>query len=100
MVTNRTSPIIIAGGGISGLTLANCLEKADIEYILLEANETVHPHVGASIGFFANGSRIFDQLGCFELMAKETCALRLSHSRYENGVRFATTDGMILVENR
>lgn len=58
--------VIIAGGGISGLALANMLEKAGVSYILLEAYEKIAPQVGASIGLQANGLRILDQLGCLE----------------------------------
>ncbi|CAO2653295.1 Nn.00g027060.m01.CDS01 [Neocucurbitaria sp. VM-36] len=100
MAPNRDFRVIIGGGGISGLTLANALEKAEIDYILLEARDTIHPQIGASIGLFANGGRIFDQLGCFEAISKETCALHISHSRYANGETFATSDGPVLLENR
>lgn len=61
--------IIIAGGGIAGLTLANMLEKFDVDYILLEAHSEIAPPVGASIGLFPNGLRILDQLGCYERIA-------------------------------
>ena len=100
MATPRGFRVIIGGGGISGLTLANSLEKAGIDYILLESRDTVHPQIGASIGLFANGCRIFDQLGCFDRIAAETCAIRVNHSRYANGKTFATSDGPILLEKR
>lgn len=58
--------VIIAGGSVSGLTLANALEKFDIDYILLEAYPSIAPQVGASIGILPNGFRILDQLGCYE----------------------------------
>lgn len=58
--------VIIAGGSVSGLTLANALEKFNIDYILLEAYPSIAPQVGASIGILPNGFRILDQLGCFE----------------------------------
>jgi 2-polyprenyl-6-methoxyphenol hydroxylase-like FAD-dependent oxidoreductase len=58
--------IIIAGGGIAGLTLANMLEKFDIDYLLLESHRKIAPAVGASIGLFPNGLRVLDQLGCYE----------------------------------
>ncbi|KAB8216022.1 hypothetical protein BDV33DRAFT_207725 [Aspergillus novoparasiticus] len=61
--------IIIAGGGIAGLTLANMLEKFDFDYVLLEAHSKIAPPVGASIGLFPNGLRILDQLGCYERIA-------------------------------
>jgi 2-polyprenyl-6-methoxyphenol hydroxylase-like FAD-dependent oxidoreductase len=92
--------VIIAGGGIAGLTLANALEKAGIDYVLLEARDTITPKAGASIGFFANGSRILDQLGCFEDMEKETCALHRGRSRDKNGVQFHTQNGIKLYEVR
>jgi 2-polyprenyl-6-methoxyphenol hydroxylase-like FAD-dependent oxidoreductase len=58
--------VIIAGGGIAGLTLANALQHAGIDYVLLERREVIDPQVGASIGIMPNGNRILDQLGCFE----------------------------------
>ncbi|KAI4716833.1 FAD/NAD(P)-binding domain-containing protein [Aureobasidium sp. EXF-10727] len=58
--------VIIAGGGIAGLTLANALEQADIDYVLLERRNVIAPQVGASIGILSNGCRILDQLGCRE----------------------------------
>ncbi|KAH7016712.1 hypothetical protein EDB80DRAFT_826985 [Ilyonectria destructans] len=56
--------VIIVGGSVSGLSLANMLEKAGIRFVLLEANDDIAPQVGASIGLQPNGLRILDQLGC------------------------------------
>ncbi|KAH7144160.1 FAD binding domain protein [Dactylonectria estremocensis] len=58
--------IIIAGGGIAGLTLAVLLEKFDIDFVLLEAHDEIAPPVGASIGMMPNGLLILDQLGCYD----------------------------------
>ncbi|RSM08654.1 hypothetical protein CEP52_004613 [Fusarium oligoseptatum] len=58
--------IVIVGGSVSGLSLANMLEKFDIEYILLEAHSTIAPQLGASIGLLPSGLRILDQLGCYD----------------------------------
>ncbi|KAF2835087.1 FAD/NAD(P)-binding domain-containing protein [Patellaria atrata CBS 101060] len=58
--------IIICGGGIAGLTLANALQHASIDYILLEGRSEIAPQLGASIGMAPNGSRILDQLGCYD----------------------------------
>lgn len=60
--------VIIAGGGIAGLTLANCLERAGISYTLLESRSSIAPQVGASIGILPNGARILDQLGIFDIL--------------------------------
>ncbi|KAI1323102.1 FAD/NAD(P)-binding domain-containing protein [Xylariaceae sp. FL0255] len=66
MAPSRPFRIVIAGGGIAGLTLANMCEKFGLDYILLEAHSEIWPAVGASIGLFANGLYILDQLGCYE----------------------------------
>ncbi|KAF4966825.1 hypothetical protein FSARC_5540 [Fusarium sarcochroum] len=58
--------VIIVGGSVAGLSLANMLEKVGIRYIVLEAYGEIAPQVGASIGLQPNGLRILDQLGCAE----------------------------------
>ncbi|UQC81979.1 FAD binding domain-containing protein [Colletotrichum lupini] len=58
--------VIIVGGSVSGLSLANMLERLDVDYTLLEAYPNIAPQVGASIGLLPNGFRILDQLDCFE----------------------------------
>lgn len=58
--------VIIVGGSISGLSLANMLEKFGIEYIVLEGHSTIAPQLGASLGLLPSGLRILDQLGCYE----------------------------------
>ncbi|KAF5628110.1 FAD binding domain protein [Fusarium tjaetaba] len=58
--------VIIVGGSVSGLSLANMLEKFSIEYILLEAHPTIAPQLGASMGLLPGGLRILDQLGCYD----------------------------------
>ncbi|KAI8931125.1 hypothetical protein NX059_011479 [Plenodomus lindquistii] len=58
--------ILIAGGSIAGLTMANILERIGIDYLLLEKYNKIAPDLGASIGIFPNGFRILDQLGCHD----------------------------------
>lgn len=69
MASEKRFKIIIAGGGIHGLALANMLEQLDIDYVLLEARGHPTPEVGAGIGLFSNSLRILDQLGIFEKVA-------------------------------
>lgn len=57
--------VVIVGGSIAGLTLANMLEKFGIDFVVLEAYPEIAPQVGASIALFPNGLRILDQLGCY-----------------------------------
>ncbi|KAJ6506769.1 FAD binding domain-containing protein [Mycena sanguinolenta] len=58
--------VLIAGGSIAGLVLANMLEQVGIDFLVLEAYPEIAPQVGASIGFLPNGCRILDQIGCYD----------------------------------
>ncbi|KAJ8127759.1 hypothetical protein O1611_g5880 [Lasiodiplodia mahajangana] len=66
MSSKHPFKVIIAGGGITGLSLANMLERIGIDFVLLEARGDIHPPQGAGIGLMPNGSFIMDQLGCYE----------------------------------
>lgn len=57
--------VLIVGGSVAGLTLANILEQYGIEYTVIEKHRTIAPQVGASIGMLPHGSRILEQLGCY-----------------------------------
>ncbi|KAH7054186.1 hypothetical protein B0J12DRAFT_784266 [Macrophomina phaseolina] len=63
---NEKTQVIIVGGGVTGLVLALMLERLKISYFLLEAYPSVTPDVGASIGLFANGLGILEQLGVYD----------------------------------
>ncbi|CAG8178090.1 unnamed protein product [Penicillium salamii] len=58
--------VIIIGGSVAGLTLANILERYGVEYILLEKYKVIAPQLGASIGILPYGSQVLDQLGLHE----------------------------------
>jgi hypothetical protein len=77
--------VIIAGGGIAGLTLANALQHAGIDFVLLEGRSEIAPQVGASIGTFPNGSRILDQLGCYDEIWNMTAPLTVTGDHYGSG---------------
>lgn len=70
MAAKKPFTVIIAGGGIAGLTLALMFEKFEIDYVLLEAYKDLTPAVGASIGLMPNGLLILDQIGCYEAIKK------------------------------
>ncbi|KAI8649115.1 hypothetical protein NCS57_01447600 [Fusarium keratoplasticum] len=80
--------VIIVGGSVAGLSVANMLEQFDIDYVLLEAYPHIAPQVGASIGILPNGFRILDQLGCFEpiLDIAGECRYTLGSMRGSDGV--------------
>ncbi|KAF3053971.1 hypothetical protein E8E11_000876 [Didymella keratinophila] len=66
MSDQKYAKVLIAGGSVAGLTLANILEQLGIDYPVLEKYGKIAPDVGASIGMFPNGFRILDQLGCYD----------------------------------
>lgn len=57
--------VVIAGASIAGLSLALALERAGVDFVVLEAHPSVAPQVGASIAVLPNGARVLDQLGCY-----------------------------------
>lgn len=79
--------IIIAGGGIAGLTLANALDKAGIDFVVLEKYE-IAPQLGASICMQGHSSRIFDQLGVWKAMCATTFPLTTRHRLDARGTLF------------
>ncbi|KAI1824881.1 FAD/NAD(P)-binding domain-containing protein [Xylaria intraflava] len=87
MSPKRPFKIVIIGGGISGLSLANMLERFDIDYVVLEGRSEIHPPQGAAIGLMPNGSYIMDQLGIYDTIRAATtnAEIRDSHMRDSNG---------------
>ena len=66
---------IIVGGGLAGLTLASALEKAGIDFVLLEARGRFDDHkLGVSIGLNVGSMYILDQ----RLAAQEAIRQRQS----------------------
>ena len=93
--------VIIVGGGISGLTLANCLQHIGVDYILLEARQEIAPQVGASIGLAPYGLRILDQLGVYSSIQQTETPIQALIDRRADGIAVheidSTLDGARLV---
>jgi 2-polyprenyl-6-methoxyphenol hydroxylase-like FAD-dependent oxidoreductase len=69
-MSKKPFTVLIAGGGIAGLTLANMLEKIGVNYLILEGYREMAPQVGASIGILPNGGRVLDQIGLYDEIRK------------------------------
>ncbi|KAK8050977.1 FAD-dependent monooxygenase paxM [Apiospora rasikravindrae] len=54
--------VIIAGGSVAGLTLANALEKAGVDYVLLEKRD-IAPELGFALLILPCTTVVHDQLG-------------------------------------
>ena len=88
------------GGGIGGLTLANCLQHAGIDYLLLEGREKIGIHVGAAVGIEPHGARILDQLGVLSSLKDVIEPYRSFVFRDVHGRLEFSTDFPSLVEAR
>ncbi|KAJ9619082.1 hypothetical protein H2204_012793 [Knufia peltigerae] len=86
--------VIIAGGGIAGLSLANMLQKTGIDFVVLEAYPELAPQVGASIGLLPHGLRILDQLGLYKPIRKLVAPLDHFHFRNLRGEIVAEHEGV------
>lgn len=86
--------VIIAGGGIAGLSLANMLQKTGIDFVVLEAYPELAPQVGASIGLLPHGLRILDQLGLYKPIRKLVAPLDHFHFRSLRGEIVAEHEGV------
>ncbi|RAO71662.1 uncharacterized protein BHQ10_007674 [Talaromyces amestolkiae] len=64
--------IIVAGGGLVGLTTAHILSKAGIDYVILEQHDNVTPYLGSLLSIMPSTLRVIDQLGLLDTF-KEYC---------------------------
>lgn len=93
--------VLIAGGGISGLTLANCLELAGIDYVLLEARDELTPFVGAGLCLNAGSAPLLEQLGIRDQLFAKIAPLQYIGSHYPNGdYSAAPSAGVLLNDSR
>ncbi|KAL3452581.1 hypothetical protein BJX65DRAFT_293076 [Aspergillus insuetus] len=78
--------VIIVGGSVGGLTLAHCLYRAGIDYVVLEKGDQIAPEIGASIGIMPNGARVLAQLGLFEELESHIKPLSTAHITFPDGL--------------
>ncbi|KAG9238895.1 hypothetical protein BJ875DRAFT_286232 [Amylocarpus encephaloides] len=91
---------IIVGGSVAGLTLAHCFARANINYVLLEARESLAPQLGAGIVIMPNGCRILDQIGILDPMRKFMTRMAMQYRRRSSGEVVGAADWPKLVEDR
>jgi 2-polyprenyl-6-methoxyphenol hydroxylase-like FAD-dependent oxidoreductase len=77
--------VIIVGGSVAGLTLANALSRKDIDFLVLETREMVTTHTGAAVCLVSNGTRILDQMGMLDEISEATMPLKAFYTWRANG---------------
>ncbi|RYP37975.1 hypothetical protein DL767_002703 [Monosporascus sp. MG133] len=80
---------IIVGAGVGGLTLAHCLHRAGIDYVVLDKHP-VAPAWGASISIFPQGARILHQLGLLEAVHRQSADMYDFYNRGPDGKSFCS----------
>ncbi|CZR61768.1 related to hydroxylase [Phialocephala subalpina] len=94
MADKKPFKIIIIGGSVASLTLANMLELDNIDFVLLEAYPKIAPQVGASISLLPHGNRILGQLGVFKTIQPKASEVNRFKFRNSKGVTIAGHTGM------
>ncbi|KAH8684733.1 hypothetical protein BGZ60DRAFT_398209 [Tricladium varicosporioides] len=92
--------VIIVGGSVGGLTLAHMLTHAKINYILLEARDTLSPQLGAGIVIMPNGARILEQLGIYESMDDFMTPMTRQNRYKSDGTLISSVDWPRIIEER
>jgi 2-polyprenyl-6-methoxyphenol hydroxylase-like FAD-dependent oxidoreductase len=99
MAAKNPFRVIIAGGSVTGLALANALEQAGIDFVLLEKRE-IAPNLGASISVLPHTAKVFEQLGVWDTMKRATIPL-VRHQHFDDkGRMFDDTREMELVSRK
>ncbi|KAI0136167.1 FAD-binding domain-containing protein [Xylariales sp. AK1849] len=86
--------VVVVGGSVAGLSLANMLQANNVDFIVLEAYPKIAPQVGASIGLLPHGNRILDQLGLFDKIFSFTPPVDSFNFRNSLGTTIAGHSGM------
>ncbi|CZS96768.1 uncharacterized protein RCO7_02595 [Rhynchosporium graminicola] len=90
---------IIIGGSVAGLTFAHMFERANINYILLEARYRISPSEAASIVIMPNGARILDQLGYINGICERRIFLRSIFDQLKDKSRVKTGKRVMSIED-
>lgn len=92
-MSDRKFHVVIVGGGPIGLYLAHAMEKAKIDYVLLEQHTTVLNPSGQLLFTWPQTVRLLDQLGLYE--ATKDAAMTIHYKK-----RVWGHDGQVTSTNR
>jgi FAD dependent monooxygenase len=92
--------VLIIGGSVSGLTLANALDKAKIDFLVLEKRPEIVFGAGAALGLLPNGLRILDQLNVYSELLIAGTPIHTTINRWKNGQAFSKSHFTERIEKR
>ncbi|CAP73275.1 uncharacterized protein PODANS_2_6720 [Podospora anserina S mat+] len=85
MTATTPLKVIIIGGGPIGLTLAQILTSAGVDFTILERRSTVTPEEGAGIAIGPTSFRLYDQLGLLPQMEAISTPIPHKHVLQRDG---------------
>ncbi|KAI1167017.1 hypothetical protein F5B18DRAFT_603417 [Nemania serpens] len=88
---NSTFRAIIIGGGPVGLAIANGLDRAGLDFVLVERHPTMTTDSGAGIMVWPHTTRIFDQLGIVEACKGRYITVHAKTTTRLDGTPFRTS---------
>ncbi|RYP15595.1 hypothetical protein DL767_010307 [Monosporascus sp. MG133] len=91
MPPQKPFKVLIVGAGVTGLTLAHCLTKANIAFVLLDKG-VIAPAFGNTITVFPHGIRIMHQLDCLNAVINQCAPMGASNCRWRDGNVFAACE--------
>jgi len=102
--------VIVVGGGISGLAMGVMLERANIDYMILETGDEIRP-LGAVLSLQPTVMRAMEQLGLLEDLLRQSnvmtgvtlldhklnniCEINVDYAR-ERYLRFSSLEALCL----
>ncbi|KAJ8120320.1 hypothetical protein O1611_g10396 [Lasiodiplodia mahajangana] len=99
MTASNRFKVVIVGAGVAGLTLAHCLDKAKINYVLLDKG-VVAPTFGTTVTIQPHGLRILYQLGLLDPILAQSDMMGGAHCRTPDGKSYASNDFFGVVRRR
>ena len=88
-MSSSSFKVIIVGGGPVGLTAANALYRAGIDFVLLESRPNIVIDAGSNLDLLPMGLRFLAQLGLLEEFSKVSSPLgkikRFDHNGNNRG---------------
>ena len=79
--------VIIVGAGVGGLTLAHCLDRAGVDYVVVDKHP-VAPAWGGSISIHPSSSRVLDQLGILDALEDKCTPMHNFWNRDPSGKNY------------